>query len=141
MREQKKSLLWPASHLQWLFTFLMVVGLQAGTSSPGAAAEDEPLVLDGFTEYWEWSRNEPPTYPRKAVRNQTSGYVKVRFTITSKGKARDIEIVESVPEGIFDRSTVTAVKRMRFRPTASNSDRQPVRVPFTLKFDFPGNGR
>ena len=57
-----------------------------------------------------------PRYPRKAAMNNVSGYVRFEFTVTSKGKASKIKIIESQPEGVFDKSALTAIKDWRFKP-------------------------
>ncbi|MFK7954534.1 MAG: TonB family protein [Lysobacterales bacterium] len=97
-------------------------------------AGEAPLELKGFEGYWEWSRNDPPQYPRKAYRSGITGHVSVFYTINSKGRIEDVKIVESQPEGVFDKATLKALKKVRFRPSKSNQNRQPVRVPFTMKF-------
>ena len=116
-------------------TILIISALTASV-----AAEELPLVVEDSTGYWEWSRNDPPEYPKGAIRSRTTGFVSVVYTINSKGRIQDIEIMESEPEGVFDKATLRALRKVRFRPTDSNQKRQPVRVPFTMKFNLHGNG-
>src|SRR5690606_38000683 len=45
-----------------------------------------------------------PKYPTIAAEQAIEGHVRVRFTVTEQGAVEDLEIVEDVPPGIFNRS-------------------------------------
>lgn len=55
-------------------------------------------------------------YPQKAITRNIEGFVDVKFDITVLGTTENISVVRAVPESIFDRSAVNAVKRWRYRP-------------------------
>ena len=62
-----------------------------------------------------------PEYPRRAAQRGLEGFVTVRFTVTTNGSTRDIEVVDAVDtEGretsIFNRSAIRAAERFKFRP-------------------------
>lgn len=58
----------------------------------------------------------PPRYPRSAARRNIEGKVKVAFTITKDGQVRDPRVIESIPEGVFDKAAINAIKKWKFNP-------------------------
>lgn len=61
-----------------------------------------------------------PMYPERARRQGIEGYVVVRFSIDRLGRVTDVQVVEAVPRGVFDRAAVEAVKRFKYRPRVVN---------------------
>ena len=47
-----------------------------------------------------------PIYPRRAQSRGIEGYVIVEFTVTKNGSVRNPLVIESQPEGIFDRAAM-----------------------------------
>ncbi len=66
-----------------------------------------------------------PVYPRSAAQRGLEGWVMVRFTVTSIGAVRDVEVVESSHK-IFERSAMAAAAKFKFRPRLINGE--PVEV-------------
>ena len=56
------------------------------------------------------------TYPTEAALNRTEGYVGMQFDISEEGKPFNIKVIESVPEGVFDRSALLALSKWRYKP-------------------------
>ena len=56
------------------------------------------------------------------------------YLIDSNGKVYNPEIVESVPEGVWDDQGLKAVKQMEYEPSQSNTNKIPVYV--TTEFHF-----
>jgi len=61
-----------------------------------------------------------PIYPPQALRNRTTGWVEMEFTITESGVVRDIEVVEAEPHGVFERAATDALGHWQFRPRLVN---------------------
>ncbi len=57
-------------------------------------------------------------------------------TIDSKGRVRDIEVIESVPPGVFDRERVRALKNFRYKSSPSNPERIPIRIKFRMDLEL-----
>lgn len=57
-----------------------------------------------------------PQYPREALMRGIEGWVRVEFLILEDGSVADVTVVEAQPARIFDRATVRAVQRWKFRP-------------------------
>ncbi len=68
-----------------------------------AAIDDRELV-----------ESEAPSYPRAAQRREIEGHVVVRYNVTPEGAVDGIEVVESAPNGIFDRAVMRALAEWRY---------------------------
>ncbi|TKB03416.1 M56 family metallopeptidase [Alteromonas portus] len=58
----------------------------------------------------------PPTYPEKAAQENVEGFVVLSFDITETGATDNVEIVKSVPAGVFDKSAIVALKQWVYKP-------------------------
>ena len=68
-----------------------------------------------------------PIYPRRAQSRGIEGHVIVEFTVTKAGTTKDIRIVEAVPPGIFDKASLQAAAKFKYKPRVV--DGQPIEVP------------
>jgi protein TonB len=60
-----------------------------------------------------------PAYPSSARASKIEGYVVVRYTVAPSGAVTSVSVVSANPAGVFNGVTVAAVRRWRFRPSAS----------------------
>lgn len=79
---------------------LNVAGL---TSFENADADYMPLV------------KVAPIYPRRAAARGLAGWVLVRFTVTSAGSVKDVEVLEST-DPIFERAAAQAALKFKYKP-------------------------
>ena len=83
------------------------------------------------------TRYVAPKYPRAAERRGDSGWVDVVFTVAHDGTVKDIGILGSSPEGVFDRAAVRAVEKWEFEPVVEDGrpveKRAGVRMMFALE--------
>lgn len=63
-----------------------------------------------------------PSYPREAKNAQVEGTVYLEFDISKRGIPRNIRILESQPEGVFDVAAINAVKKWRYARKFSNGE-------------------
>jgi protein TonB len=77
-----------------------------------------------------------PLYPYRARRLQLDGMVRVRFLVKEDGRVSGIEIVESVPPGVFDDSVRSALAGWRFSPGKVNGKTVCTRVATSIEFKF-----
>ena len=75
-----------------------------------------------------------PYYPRNALAAQIEGWVIAEFTVTKKGKVRNIEIAGEFPTGAFGPTVKSALKRWRFQPAVV--DGSPVETREIEVFEF-----
>ena len=64
----------------------------------------------------QWLVRIEPKYPADAAKNKVQGHVKLHFVLTSQGEVSNIQIMESVPAGVFDAEAVRALQRWKYRP-------------------------
>ncbi|MEW6997286.1 energy transducer TonB [Colwelliaceae bacterium BS250] len=55
-----------------------------------------------------------PIFPKQAFADKQSGSVTMSFTINLNGSISDIVVLESIPEGVFDSASVTALKQWQY---------------------------
>jgi TonB family protein len=73
-----------------------------------------------------------PDYPRYALEKGEIGTVRLNFDVNAEGIPEGVRIVESKPEGVFDRPALSALKRWRYKTLAEepNKDRKNIEVAF-----------
>ena len=68
-----------------------------------------------------------PIYPRRAQSRGVTGYCTVEYTVTKAGTTRDIVAVDCEPSGYFERASVKAAEKFKYKPRVS--DGEPIEVP------------
>ncbi len=67
-------------------------------------------------------------YPQRALARGIEGFVELSFTVDELGNvAEPIVVLNAVPEGMFERSAIQAIKRWKYSPAIENG----VAVPTT----------
>jgi len=67
-----------------------------------------------------------PIYPRRAQTRGISGYCIVEYTVTKSGSIRDPQPVDCQPSGIFERASVKAATKFKYKPRVV--DGEPIEV-------------
>ncbi|MEM1402019.1 MAG: energy transducer TonB [Pseudomonadota bacterium] len=57
-----------------------------------------------------------PIYPRRAQTRGITGYCIVEYTVTSSGAIRDPVPVDCSPSGVFERASVKAAEKFKYKP-------------------------
>jgi len=57
-----------------------------------------------------------PIYPRRAQTRGISGYCIVEYTVTKTGSIRDPFAVDCQPKGIFERASLKASEKFKYKP-------------------------
>jgi protein TonB len=86
-------------------------------------------------------RDIRPEYPSEADRRRLSGSVKLQIKLEADGRVSDIEVVESMPEGMFDESALAAFRQARFSPAQRNGRPVRARILIEVKYDYEGRLR
>lgn len=63
---------------------------------------------------------QPGQYPNRAIQRGIEGYVIVGFSVDQAGQVFDAFVIESAPEGIFERSALKAIKKFKYRAKMVN---------------------
>ena len=76
-----------------------------------------------------------PRYPSRAQNLGVEGCCRVEYTVTKTGTTRDIEPVDCSPPGYFEKASVIAAEKFKYRPRVV--DGKPVEVPgIEYRFTF-----
>lgn len=57
-----------------------------------------------------------PIYPRRAQTRGISGYCIVEYAVTKSGAIRDPIAIDCVPSGVFERASVKAAAKFKYKP-------------------------
>lgn len=74
-------------------------------------------------------RRVNPKYPRRAKMKKQEGFVQLQFLISKDGNVSNIVVLNSNPKGAFDKASLKAIKRWRFK--SSNEEKNA-----TITFNF-----
>lgn len=67
-----------------------------------------------------------PIYPRRAQSRGITGYCIVEYTVTRNGSIRDPQAVDCSPSGVFERASVKAAEKFKYKPRVV--DGEPIEV-------------
>ena len=93
------------------------VGLEMSVANLGLVASDgEYLPIVKIA----------PIYPSSAWNRGIEGTCLVEYTVTATGTTRDIKVIEADPPGIFNKASIAAAKKFKYRPRVVNGE--PIEV-------------
>ncbi len=67
-----------------------------------------------------------PIYPRRAQSRGITGYCIVEYTVTRNGSIRNPQAVDCSPSGVFERASVKAAEKFKYKPRVV--DGEPIEV-------------
>ena len=67
-----------------------------------------------------------PVYPASAQSRGIEGSCLVEYTVTTAGTVKDVIVIEADPPGIFNRVSIAAAKKFKYRPRVV--DGEPIEV-------------
>ena len=76
----------------------------------------------------------PPIYPRVARRGKIEGWVKLQFTITTKGRVEGIKVVAAEPAKVFDSAAKIAMSQWQFKPKMKAGSATPQVATQVIRF-------
>ncbi len=80
---------------------------------PGLSASDG--------EYLPMAKVQPQ-YPRRALSRNIEGYCIVEYTVTKVGSVRDSVAIDCSPRGMFERASVKASLKFKYKPRVENGE-------------------
>ncbi len=120
---------------------LVVFALIGLISAPAFAADDAPLDLGPAEALKYWKPKEGAFSPETRADPARVAFaedVTVGYTVTKRGRTKDVYVIEAKPAGASVEWALNAVKAMRFEPTESNPSRQPVRSQLSTHWSSGG---
>tara|TARA_R110001592_G_scaffold363398_2_gene687930 strand:- start:291 stop:1115 length:825 start_codon:yes stop_codon:yes gene_type:complete len=79
-----------------------------------------------------------PIYPLLAQQMGLEGYVIVKYCVDREGRTTNVQVVDSMPEGVFDAASVVAARLFLYRPEIQNGiavERHGVVNKFTYELE------
>ena len=67
-----------------------------------------------------------PIYPRRAQTRGITGYCIIEYTVTTSGAIRDPQAVDCQPEGVFEKASLKASLKFKYKPRVV--DGEPIEV-------------
>ena len=67
-----------------------------------------------------------PAYPIAAQTRGIEGYCIVEYTVTEAGSVKDVVVIEAEPKRIFDKASIEAALKFKYRPRVVNGE--PIEV-------------
>ncbi|HET6563816.1 MAG TPA: M56 family metallopeptidase, partial [Xanthomonadales bacterium] len=89
-------------------------GPNAGPSEIISSALDETGKAD-LTPL----KARPPNYPWRARKKGIEGFVKLEFSLDDKGRVTDVEVLDAMPEGVFEKAASKAISGWTFEAMES----------------------
>lgn len=77
-----------------------------------------------------------PRYPRKMAMQGKEGWVKLSFTVTPNGFAEDVDVIDSMGGGLFERSSKKVIEKWRFAPKFEDGKAVSAVATYTLQFQL-----
>jgi TonB family protein len=85
-----------------------------------------------------------PKYPIQAAENNQEGSVILQFDIAKDGSTDNIQVIESFPQQVFDKVSVTALKQWTYKPRIQGGQAQRqtgLTVQLDYRMDAPYSGQ
>ena len=117
---------------------IFLTAVMASLFAMNVSSGDKGYVGEDETEI-EINRNyaKQPTFPRKALRMGTEGYVIVEFDVDTDGAVLDPYVLEAVPQGTFERAAIKAIRKWVYEaPTHKGQSVKANNVQVKLTFTF-----
>lgn len=76
-----------------------------------------------------------PLYPAQAAVNKQEGSVILQFDIDKNGRPQNIQVLESIPQQIFDKSAVEALSQWQYKPRIQGGKAQK-QTGLKVQLDF-----
>jgi protein TonB len=75
-----------------------------------------------------------PVFPEIARERDLTGFVDLEFTVRADGTVTDVNVLKSLPKGVFENAAVDAVSKWRYRPIERNG--LPINEHARLRLNF-----
>lgn len=102
--------------------------MNVANTAPGASVDvsiSSSGMASGDGEYLPIVK-VAPIYPRRAQTRGITGYCIVEYTVTKSGSIRDPQAVDCEPSGVFERASVKAAAKFKYKPRVV--DGEPIEV-------------
>ena len=99
--------------------FLLLTPFHSSASEPGPAPIIEVPVKETCQEHIiAEPKITAEDWPKRARGRNVNAYVVITYDLDGTGKPTNAQVTDSVPNGLFDRSTLSILNRTAFAPEA-----------------------
>jgi len=83
-----------------------------------------------------------PKYPTRAAMKGQQGWAQFTFDLDKKGIPRNIQLIESIPAGVFDKDSLRAIEKWQFTPAKNKKGEAIIQenMKYTMRFQLKGAG-
>lgn len=78
----------------------------------------------------------PPHYPSEAARDRIEGHVVMLFDLNEDGTTGNIRVIDSFPEGVFDKAGIKALERWVYYPENRPADKKNQMTDLKVRLDW-----
>jgi TonB family protein len=105
-------------------------------STPEQHLTESPITVEqsNLEDYWVQEAKEFSFKSSTLKPPKTSGFVRVKYLVDSNGGIFNPTVVESSPNGAWDKFALRALRNIHYVPSKANSSNTPVYV--TTEFIF-----
>ncbi|MBL7544221.1 MAG: TonB family protein [Bdellovibrionaceae bacterium] len=75
-----------------------------------------------------------PQFPEAAKRKNITGFVRLQITIDQSSAIKSIDILEAIPEGVFEAAAIDSIRNWRFSAAYQNG--APIEATIKRKIEF-----
>jgi TonB family protein len=94
--------------------WLVACGCQTVVALPEPDLSAYPIPKDVLTVACEAVRKQPAQYPQVALQPRARGWVVAALTVDGDGMVTAVDVLDSSPEWLFDRSAKAALRKWRY---------------------------
>lgn len=98
------------------FALAMTPGALPMVATPAVEIPPPASNQDIALSELEFKRFVEPKVPRRTSTRKNSGWVELKFLVTSSGRTDDISVIDAAPDDRFESAAITAVSKWRFKP-------------------------
>ena len=75
---------------------------------------------------WAPIVKKAPKYPKNLFKNGVEGCVNIYFDINKSGHLGQARVVKSIPEGVFDKYALQALRAFKYKASKANPNNTPI---------------
>lgn len=110
-------------------------------NNPSPEPEVEKNKREKFDRSIKAIKRVEPDYPLNAARFRAEGLVVLKFDVPPDGEPTNIEVLQSIPPHVFDRSATKAMSKWQFKPAVENGKEITSEACQTLIFRIPDDSK
>ena len=103
--------------------------LPSGGGLYSSSQLDAPLIV--------LAQSRPP-YPKRARRQNTEGWIRVKFIVDEHGRVDEVTVLDAEPKGVFEQSVLQTIGEWRFKPGTMGGRIVKALVEQTITFKLEG---